>query len=194
MAKPKLVVPQAAIASSLSETVTIEQLDLTTLADQINAAHVEVEQSLRRALQAAYTAGQALLEVKSRLNHGEFLPWVAANCHFSQRTANDYMQLANHWEALANSQHVANLSIREALAAIRQMNRPEAALIPPAQAALQDYYRSAAKLLAKTEGLSELIGLPAPTQELQQLQRELARVLERIKSALATLPDQAEDE
>lgn len=114
-------------------TVSVEQLELTSLADQINAAHLEVEQSYRRALQAAYVAGQALLEAKRRLNHGEFLPWLSANCQFSERSAQRYMAIAQHWEPLqleSKSATVADFGIREADKEIRlyrreQKERPE---------------------------------------------------------------------
>lgn len=35
-----------------------------------------------------------LIEVKRKVAHGEFMPWVADNCSFAYRTANRYMLVA----------------------------------------------------------------------------------------------------
>jgi hypothetical protein len=39
--------------------------------------------------------GDLLLEVKQLVGHGRFTPWVANNCAFSLRSAQDYMRAAN---------------------------------------------------------------------------------------------------
>ena len=38
--------------------------------------------------------GEELIEVKQKLAHGEFKPWVEANCSFSYKSAARYMQIA----------------------------------------------------------------------------------------------------
>lgn len=190
MARKRTLRLNAAALGPTVEPLTLEQLDLVSLADKINAAHLEVELSLRRALQAAYEAGEALREAKCHLGHGEFLPWLQENCQCSIRTAQRYMAIAEYWDALAaKCDSVTHLKLQDAYRLIAEIRRGEVPELPPAQSALQEYHRMASKLLAKTEGLSSLIGLPAPTEELQRLQQELATVLQRIKEAIATLPD-----
>lgn len=43
-------------------------------------------------------AGEKLLEAKSQLKHGEFLPWVTRNLGISKQQASLYMALAEHVE------------------------------------------------------------------------------------------------
>ena len=48
------------------------------------------------AVEAAIAAGQDLTEVKARLEHGKWLPWLEANFPKDATTARDYMRLAAH--------------------------------------------------------------------------------------------------
>ena len=67
---------------------------LPVLARRINEAHENCLKGLRHGLQYAIAAGEALLEVKGQLQHGEFMPWVEANCIFGQWAACKYMRIA----------------------------------------------------------------------------------------------------
>lgn len=49
---------------------------------------------LRAGLQHAIKAGEALVEAKGQVEHGEWIPWVEKNCTFCRDTANRYMRLA----------------------------------------------------------------------------------------------------
>ena len=60
---------------------------LKRLAAAINAAHAACHEAEHTALGHALRAGDALIEVKERVGHGNFLPWVAAHCKFSLRLA-----------------------------------------------------------------------------------------------------------
>jgi hypothetical protein len=60
-------------------------------------------------------AGERLLEAKALLPHGQWLPWLQEHCGASERTARDYMRLAEHKGEIGSA---ADLSIRAALAAI----------------------------------------------------------------------------
>lgn len=64
------------------------------LATTINAEHALAQQCAGTAVEHAVRCGQLLLEVKSGLNHGEFLPWIEANCEFSGQSARVYMAAA----------------------------------------------------------------------------------------------------
>jgi hypothetical protein len=96
---------------SLSE---IERLD--ELVGQINEEHRRCEEALRSGLSHALRAGELLTEAKSRVHHGEWLPWLEANFEASVRTAQGYMRLYTNREALeANTQPVAHFGIAGAL-------------------------------------------------------------------------------
>ena len=93
---------------------------LPVLAAEIMRAHAEARRAAHMSLVHAIEAGEALLEAKEQMNHGEWLPWLRDNCEMSESTAQVYMRLAKYKdEVLANPQRAADLSIRAALAAKR---------------------------------------------------------------------------
>lgn len=57
--------------------------------------------------------GQHLIEAKAMLSHGEWLPWLSEQAHFSEKTAQNYMRVAREFP---NPQLVADLGVRKALA------------------------------------------------------------------------------
>jgi hypothetical protein len=81
---------------------TVEaEASLAELARQIAGAHQEALAAARTSVEQARRCGELLLKVKARLPHGQFMPWVEANCpFFSQRTGNAYMRVARDWEQL----------------------------------------------------------------------------------------------
>jgi hypothetical protein len=87
------------------------------LAAQINAEHgTTLFGKAREALEHARRAGELLLQAKGSLGHGEWLPWIEANCKFSSRTAQGYMRLASRWESLRDkSATVSHLELPDAL-------------------------------------------------------------------------------
>lgn len=91
--------------------------DLPTLAAEINAEHEAAERTARRAIDHAKTAGDKLLLAKAQVAHGQWLPWLSANCPaLAARTARSYMQLARNWTSLeSKTADSANLSIDTAL-------------------------------------------------------------------------------
>jgi hypothetical protein len=93
---------------------------LADLAARINAAHARVGASMTEGMRSATEAGKLLLEAKSTAPHGQWLPWLKANCKFSERTAQAYMQVARRMASAdeAEAQRVADMSFREALAAV----------------------------------------------------------------------------
>jgi Protein of unknown function (DUF3102) len=92
---------------------------LADLAARIRAEHAAAASALRRGAEHAMNAGDLLIEAKARLKHGQWLPWLAEHCSISERTAQLYMRLAKaRPEIEANTQHVADLSLRAATAAL----------------------------------------------------------------------------
>lgn len=64
------------------------------LAVSVNSKHREVQRLGRTAKEIAAEIGEELIKVKAQLKHGEFIPWVKAECSFSQDMANKYMKVA----------------------------------------------------------------------------------------------------
>jgi hypothetical protein len=98
----------------------IEQRRLPVLAVEIGQEVRKAEEAWRDAVGHAINAGEKLIEAKSLVKHGEWLPWLATNFPGSERTARLYMQLA------ANSATVADLpTVREAVALLAGPKQPE---------------------------------------------------------------------
>jgi hypothetical protein len=99
---------------------------LTSLAQDIRREIEQADASLRDAVTYAIRAGELLIEAKGELKHGDWLPWLGANCRLGEREARNYMRLAR------NRQTVADLpTIREAVALLaapkpaREKSEPE---------------------------------------------------------------------
>ena len=93
------------------------QKRLDKLAVEINREHSKVEKYMSQAVTHAIAAGERLIEAKSLVKHGEWLPWLKSNFGGSESIAQFYMQLAR------NPEHVRDLkTIREALKVTREIN------------------------------------------------------------------------
>jgi Protein of unknown function (DUF3102)/ParB-like nuclease domain len=97
---------------------------LAVLAEEIRSLHAKVKLGAQQLATDAIEAGQRLVEVKEQSPHGQWLPWLRANCGFSDRTARRYMQLAESNLKLAT---VAILGIRGASEAIAKRSAPRPA-------------------------------------------------------------------
>jgi hypothetical protein len=70
------------------------KLGKSDIATQINAAHQQAIDHADKAIDFAKQAGDLLLQVKSDLSHGDFLPWVENNLDVTPRQAQCYMAAA----------------------------------------------------------------------------------------------------
>jgi hypothetical protein len=87
-------------------SVTVEDLELTTLADRINRWHEEIGQLQRQRLLRALAIGYALEQAKEQLPHGELEAWVTTNTTIKPVTAREYRLL---WERRAEMFAAINL-------------------------------------------------------------------------------------
>ena len=102
-------------------TAKTTQASLSDIAKQIKAAHDDVVRLLHKTFTRAIEAGELLLEAKSLLDHGEWLPWVEANCEINIRTAQVYMRIAKHREELgANAENFSHLTVDAALQLLKR--------------------------------------------------------------------------
>ena len=92
--------------------IILTNLPTETLAAMAAEKAELVEQHGRKTVQAAIDCGRYLTEIKSRLGHGEWLPWLEENWNHSTVWASQFMKMANY-------KHAYNLeeasSVREAL-------------------------------------------------------------------------------
>jgi len=80
-------------------------VSLASLADDIMTAHRAALGASRTALENARRAGELLRQAKRQLGHGEWHPWLAANCDISIRMTQVYMQIAKGWPAIVEKQN-----------------------------------------------------------------------------------------
>ncbi len=90
---------------------------LAKLAALINVEHQQAALSVRDALVHAGRCGEHLIAACDLCRHGEWLPWLATNCHVGVRQARRYMQVARGWKLIeANRSPGSDLTIKEAIA------------------------------------------------------------------------------
>ena len=90
--------------------------DLSTIAHiatEINEAHALAMEHAGAAVANGIRVGQLLLEAKTKVPHGQWLPWLRANVTFSDRTAQSYMRIA-HKSPPEIRNGAADLSLRKA--------------------------------------------------------------------------------
>jgi hypothetical protein len=85
---------------------------LAAIATELCREVEQAEQHWQSAVAHAIRAGQLLVEAKTQVKHGEWLPWLGANFPGSVRTAQGYMRLAAHAE---DAQRLAHLGVAGAL-------------------------------------------------------------------------------
>jgi hypothetical protein len=92
---------------------------LVDLAARIRHEHEATSAALKSSVAHAMAAGDLLLEAKTQVPHGQWLPWLKEHCLISERTAQLYMRVAtNRTQIEAKTQHVADLTVRGAVALI----------------------------------------------------------------------------
>ena len=106
---------------------------------QWQEAKNSAEESERRAESLAAEIGRLLLEVKTRLEHGEWLPWIDANLPFQRRMAQTYMQIAGAPEEKRNA--VAHLPVRRQRDELAQPRQPK-----PSSQDMRDVFATDASL------------------------------------------------
>jgi hypothetical protein len=108
-----------------AELVTAVEEELYRLAESINAHFAEIVSSAKNALQHALACGNDLLAAKAKMKHGEWMPWLEANCDVPERTVRHYTLLARELPPLLESKSatVADLDVTSGVKLIRDERR-----------------------------------------------------------------------
>ncbi|KKL82007.1 hypothetical protein LCGC14_1989050 [marine sediment metagenome] len=77
-------------------------MDEKSLIYTVATLHNEISDHGREMIRKAVHIGWLLAEQKARLEHGQFIPWVAENMPFGHRTANRYMKIFENRGKLDN--------------------------------------------------------------------------------------------
>jgi hypothetical protein len=96
--------------------LTEVEKSLGKLAEEINAEHRAFVGTFRKTVEHGIRAGELLAKAKEQCPHGTWLLWLEENFEGAPRTAQEYMRLYNHRNALrANTRDSAHLSVSGAL-------------------------------------------------------------------------------
>lgn len=88
--------------------------ELDGMATAIRREHEAAGTAARAALDHALECGRLLAEARRGIPHGGWEPFIRDRCGIAPRTARLYVQLDANRARLANRQHVAGLTVREA--------------------------------------------------------------------------------
>lgn len=90
----------------------------------VNEKHVYICEEAGHVIFECKLVGDALNEMKSRVEHGAWIPWVGAHCDFSRSQATRYMKVSTNWglieQRLANVERRQHLSVRSALSLLSE--------------------------------------------------------------------------
>lgn len=140
----------------------MEKLPQTdNLAQQIQRHHDDAQRCAGEAVEHARRAGDALLQAKAEIGHGNWLPWFEkAGFTFAERTAQAYMRLAKEWPRLPEQKRnaVADLSLRDAMKALAKPAKADKAVtastkkLTPRKSSPEAIYEKAAAVLPDLDG------------------------------------------
>lgn len=160
-----------------------------------------VRQTQRTMLDAAIEIGRRLVEAKELVPHGGWGSWIKDKVHFSQSTANNFMQLYEEYGdrqgtlfgAVSNSQTFGNLSYTKALAllAVPEEDREDfAKKTDAANLSVRELERRIEAYQAEKEKADEQLGTLA--EAIRTLEEEKAKLqkegsgedVERVRSEM----------
>jgi hypothetical protein len=118
----------------------------------IRREHEAASSAARSALGHALECGRLLAQARQGIGHGSWETFVRDTCGIAPRTARLYLRLDANRERIANRQHVAGLTVREAARLVAEPRaRAESAVVEPEQVtvvrdderrlAVPDWYR-----------------------------------------------------
>jgi hypothetical protein len=124
---------------------TLDDPWLVDLVAEIRSAIEAFNNHTSAAVDAVIRVGERLAEAKKVIGHGRFLGWVAANCHLSERSVQDYLRLYEHRDQVRAKYAAgsADFSMRSALKMLAKPREGSAASVrptanPAAESAVED--------------------------------------------------------
>lgn len=146
------------------------------LAASANQEFAAAQDNYETGLQHLKNAGDALMQIKERMEHGQWLPWLEDrnNWHYSPRQAQQCMRIAVNWDALPNTKDSAYLSVDGALKMLAK---------PKTDANADDGARKAAHKATQAPTSPDAAQLQQEVLEARQNAAELASQLEAVEYA-----------
>lgn len=149
-------------------------------AEKISILHISIETNIKNAIRNAIKIGELLIEKKSMLGHGKFIPWIAANLPFSERTAQRYIKLFENRDLL-NTTPVSDL--KSAYKLLSSADHEEKEINP------KEISKVDAKKLYKKFKAGEKIGSKNRGLVKEFLSNERERILSTAKTKVARIDE-----
>ncbi|EMM99338.1 DUF3102 domain-containing protein [Leptospira noguchii] len=163
-----------------TQHLQVVQKDQDEDAEKISMLHTSIETNIKNAIRNAIKIGELLIEKKSRLGHGKFIPWITTNLPFSERTAQRYIKLFENRDLL-NTTPVSDL--KSAYKLLSSADREEKEINP------KEISKVDAKRLYKKFKAGEKIGSKDRGLVKEFLSNERERILSTAKTKVARIDE-----
>ena len=114
---------KAAKAELIAEP-NVTEFSEAQIIEYVNAEDAAIRDSAAVVISRCRVVGDALSEMKKRVDHGAWLPWIDAHCSFDYRQAQQYMKVSDNWSViksrLSNAHPGAHLTLKGALALLKE--------------------------------------------------------------------------
>ena len=150
----------------------------TKIAEQARSTADRIRERLKKTLEDLIEVGNDLLLVKEALPHGQFLPWLRAEFGWSERTAQNFMSVAESFKSAKFADLPIQPSAAYLLAAPAVPDSARQVAIEKAEAGEEITFSAAKEIVAeaKKKGKKKAKAVPA-----DKLGLRLVNVLERYK-------------
>lgn len=158
-----------------------DEKTLDELGAEIRSTVYTAKRASQSAVVFAIRAGQLLLKARPRVPKGKWGAWLAANCQFSERTALEYMQVAQAFnEGRVDVRRAAD-SLRNVLCQLRNENaRDSAADNRKGRPAFLSWDQSRRRFLELTRELHEHPPTDLTPQVFSQVVRDTIAALQEL--------------
>lgn len=151
----------------------------TKLADKVRNAADRIRERVKKTVEDIVEVGNDLLAVKEALPHGQFLPWIKAEFGWGERTAQNFMSVAEQFK----SAKIADLPIQPSaaylLAAPSVPDEARQKAVEKAEAGEEITFATAKEIVA--EARKKKRPRRQKTIPVDKLERRLVAVLERYR-------------
>lgn len=150
----------------------------TKIAEQARSIADRIRERLKKTLEDLIEVGTDLLAVKETLPHGQFLPWLKGEFGWSERTAQNFMSVAEKFKSANSAELPIQPSAAYLLAAPAVPDEARQVAIEKAEAGETITFSTAKEIVAeaKKKGKRRAKAIPA-----DQLGVRLVKVLERYR-------------
>ena len=150
----------------------------TKVAEQVRSSADRIRERVKKTVEDIIEVGNDLLTVKESLQHGQFGAWLKAEFGWSERTAQNFMSVADRFK----SENVADLRIQPSaayfLAAPSVPDEARQVAVEKAEAGEEITFAAAKQIVAEAKKKGKRRRKPIPTDKLSV---RLYSVLERYR-------------